>query len=161
LTGSTSKKVVVRRFERESVTGFVNLRTGFQAGGVEVLSPGGTVVLLPYADVKVVCFVRDFSSTGAEAEPKLFHARPKMEGLWVRMLFRDGELMDGLLANNLLELEPFGFSVVPPNPSSNNQRMFVPRDALKEFQVLGVVGGPLRPRKAAKPVPKTQLEMFE
>jgi hypothetical protein len=160
LTGSTSKKVVVKRFERESVTGFVNPQNCFQVGGIEVLSPSGTVVLLPYTDVKVVCFVKDFSSAGAETEPRLFHARPRMEGLWVRMLFRDGELMDGLLTNNLLELEPFGFTVVPPNPSSNNQRMFVPKDALKEFHVLGVVGGPLRPRKA-KPVPKTQLEMFE
>ena len=34
------------------------------------------------------------------------------------------------------------------------------RAALLEFQVLGVVGSPLRPRRR-KPVPKTQLEMFE
>ena len=160
MTGSTSKKVVVRRFERESVTGFVNLRNGFQAGGVEVLSPGGTVVLLPYADVKVVCFVRDFASTETEPEHKLFHARPKMDGLWVRMRFTDDEVLDGLLPNDLLQMDSLGFTVVPPNPSSNNQRLFVPRSALRELHILGVIGSPLRPRKA-KPAPKTQLEMFE
>jgi hypothetical protein len=83
-----------------------------------------------------------------------------MEGLWIRMRFRDGELMDGLLPNSLLDLELAGFTVVPPNPSSNNQRIFVPRAALAEFHVLAVIGSPLRLRKA-KPVPKTQLEMFE
>jgi hypothetical protein len=160
LAGSTSKKVVIRRFERESVTGFVNPHTYLQPDGIEVLSPAGTVSILPYAEVKAVCFVRDFDSAGTEPEQKVFHARPKMDGLWVRMRFTDGELMDGLLPNNLLELDPFGFTVVPPNPSSNNQRIFVPRSALGEFHVLGVIGSPLRPRKP-KPAPKTQLEMFE
>jgi hypothetical protein len=76
------------------------------------------------------------------------------------MHFRDGELMDGILANNLLQLEPYGFTVVPPNPSSSNQRVFVPRAALAALQVLGVVGSPLRPQKS-KPKPKQQIELFE
>ena len=160
MAGSTSKKVVVRRFEREPVSGFVNPLTYLQPDGVELLTPAGSVSLLPYAGIKAVCFVRDFASPGAEPEQKLFHARPKMDGLWVRMRFNDDEIMDGLLPNNLLQLEPFGFTVIPPNPSSNNQRVFVPKSALKEFNVLGVVGSQLRPRKA-KPAPKTQLEMFE
>jgi hypothetical protein len=160
LAGSTNKKVVIRRFERESITGFVNPRTYLQPNGVEVITPAGTACVLPYEDIKAVCFVKDFNNADDEPEQKLFHARPKMDGLWVRMRFNDEELMDGLLPNNLLQLDPFGFTVVPPNPSSNNQRYFVPRSALKEFHVLGVVGSQLRPRKA-KPVPKTQLEMFE
>ena len=160
MAGSTSKKVVVRRFEREPVSGFVNPLTYLQPDGVELLTPAGSVSLLPYASIKAVCFVRDFASAGTEPEQKLFHARPKMDGLWVRMQFKDDEIMDGLLPNNLLQLEPFGFTVIPPNPSSNNQRVFVPRSSLKELSVLGVVGSQLRPRKA-KPAPKTQLEMFE
>ncbi len=160
MAASTSKKVVIRRFERESVSGFVNPRTYLQPQGVELLAQSGTVTVIPYAEVKVVCFVREFSNSEPPAGPRLFQARPKSEGLWVRMCFLDGELLDGLLANNLLQLEPLGFTVVPPNPSSNNQRLFVPRSALKEFHVLGVVGSPLRPRKRA-PAPKDQLEMFE
>ena len=31
------------------------------------------------------------------------------------MKFRDQELMDGILANNLLQLEPYGFTVTPPD----------------------------------------------
>lgn len=160
MAGSTNKKVVIRRFGREPVTGFVNPRSYLRPEGIEILSPAGTVSVLPFVEVKAVCFVRDFDAAGTEPEQKLFHARPKMDGLWVRMRFNDEELMDGLLANNLLQLEPCGFMLVPPNPSSNNQRVFVPRTALKEFLVLGVVGSALRPRKA-KPAPKTQMEMFE
>ncbi len=160
MAASTNKKVVIRRFEREPVTGVVNPRTFAQPGGVEVLTQAGAVALVPYSEIKAVCFVRDFEPAGSVSGPRLFHARPKSEGLWVRMRFLDDELMDGLLANNLLQLEPFGFTIVPPNPSSNNQRVFVPRSALAEFHVLGVVGSPLRqPRR--KPVSTTQLEMFE
>ncbi len=160
MAASTNKKVIVKRFDRETVTGYVNPGTYLRPEGVELISAGGAVSVLPYADVKAVCFVRDFDGAAHDPEQRLFHARPKMDGLWVRMLFRDGDLMDGLLPNSLLEMDSSGFTVVPPNPSSNNQRVFVPKGALREFHVLAVIGSPLRPRKA-KPVPKTQLEMFE
>ncbi|MFB3779417.1 MAG: hypothetical protein ACE141_17495 [Bryobacteraceae bacterium] len=151
---------MIRRFDREPVIGFVNPGTYLQPEGVEVMTQGGSVSVLPYAEVKVVCFVRDFSVAGAEAGPRIFQARPKNEGLWVRMRFLDDEQMDGLLVNNLLHLEPYGFSVVPPNPSASNQRLFVPKAALREFLVLAVVGSPLRPGRR-KPASKEQMEMFE
>jgi hypothetical protein len=89
--------------------------------------------------------VKDFE---ADAEPsRIFMTRPKLEGLWVRMMFRDGEVLDGILPNNLLAWDIAGFTVTPPEPDSNNQRVFVPRSALKNIQVLGVVGSPLRVKR--------------
>jgi hypothetical protein len=160
LSPSTNKKVVIRRFDREPMAGFVNPQTYLQPAGMEVLSLSGSLAMVPYDEAKAVCFVRDFDLTPPPAEMRVFHTRPKLNGIWVRMRFRDGELMDGLLANNLLQLEPYGFTVVPPNPSSNNQRIFVPRAALADLQVLGVVGSPLRPRKP-KPKPKEQIGLFD
>jgi hypothetical protein len=160
LAGSTSKKVVIRRFEREPLTGFVSPTSYLRPDGIEILTQAGTVSLIPYNEVKAVCFVRDFDSADAEPTQRLFLTRPKVEGLWVRMKFADGELMDGLLTNNLLQLESSGFTVVPPNPSSNNQRIFVPKSALLEFQVVGVIGSPVRRRKA-KVASEKQMEMFE
>jgi hypothetical protein len=150
VASSTVKKVVVRRFDRENLLGFVNPFSYLQPSAIEILTPGGSLVLLPYEDVKSVCFVKDFE---AEAESRrIFMTRPKLEGLWVRMLFRDGEILDGILPNNLLAWEIAGFTVTPPEPDANNQRVFVPRSALKSIQVLGVVGSPLRPkRKKAVP----------
>jgi hypothetical protein len=152
VSSSTAKKVIVRRFERENLTGFVNTFSYLQPSAIELLKPDGALVLLPYDEVKSVCFVKDFE---AETETrKIFMTRPKLEGLWVRILFRDGEVLDGILPNNLLVWEIAGYTVTPPEPDSNNQRVFVPRSALKSIQVLGVVGSPLtakRKKTAAAP----------
>jgi len=160
LAGSTTKKVLIRRFDREPLAGFVNPQVYLRPGGVELLSQDGAVTVVPYQEVKTVCFVRDFDAAEQEQERKVFQTRPKTDGLWVRVIFRDEEIMEGILANNLLQLEPHGFTVVPPDPYSNNQRIFLPRAALKELQVLGVVGSPLRRRKP-KPPSKDQIGLFD
>ncbi len=160
MASSTTKKVLIRRFDREPLVGFVNPQAYLRAGGIELLSPAGEVSVLPYEEVKTVCFVKDFDAAEQEPGRKVFNTRPKTDGLWVRMVFRDGEIMEGILANNLLQLEPYGFTVVPPDPYANNQRIFLPRAALKEIQVLGVVGSPLRRRKA-KAEAKEQIGLFE
>jgi hypothetical protein len=157
---STNKKVLVTRFDREALSGFVNPQSYLLADGLELLSQGGAVSIVPYRDIKLVCFVRDFEQREPGKELRLFNTRPKMEGLWIRMRFRDGDVMDGMLANNLLQLDSYGFSVVPPDPGFQNQRIFVPKAALSGIQVLGVVGSALRMRKT-KPTPKEQLGLFE
>ena len=156
---STNKKVLVSRFDRETLTGFVNPQTYLMPDGMELLSVSGSLIVIPYAEVKTVCFVRDFTQGEPRKDLRQFSSRPKMEGLWVRMRFRDGESLDGLLANNLLQLETNGFTIVPPDPGFQNQRLFVPKAALTEIQVLGVVGSPLR-TKQKKKTPPGQLEMF-
>ncbi|HTR35874.1 MAG TPA: hypothetical protein VMH80_08245 [Bryobacteraceae bacterium] len=158
--GSTNKKVLVSRFDRETLTGFVNPQAYLQREGLELLSQGGSVSVIPYSEVKLVCFVRDFQQGEPRKELRLFTTRPKMEGLWLRMHFRDGDAMDGILPNNLLQLDSYGFSVIPPDPGFQNQRIFIPKAALSKTQVLGVVGSPLRVPRKAKPTAKEQLEMF-
>ena len=157
MAGSTTKKALIRRFDREPLQAFLNPQDYLQPNGVEMLSPEGNVVLIGYYDLKNVCFVKDFD---AVAEPsKLFQTRPKMEGLWVRMRYRDDEVMDGILPNNLLLWDRYGYAVIPPEPYSNNQKVFVPREALREIHVLGVVGSPLTKgsRKKTEQVPQPTL----
>jgi hypothetical protein len=152
--------VLVSRFDREPLSGFVNPQNYLLPEGLELLSQGGAVNVVPYAEVKLVCFVRDFQQGEPRKELRLFTTRPKMEGLWIRMRFRDGDAMDGLLSNNLLLMEPYGFSVIPPDPGFQNQRVFIPKAAVTGVQVLGVIGSPLRIRKT-KPTPKEQIDLFE
>jgi len=161
LATSTTKKVLIRRFDREPLVGFVNPQVYLRPDGIEVLTTGGAVSLVPYEEVKTVCFVKDFDAAEQEPERKVFNNRPKTDGLWVRMTFRDDEVMEGILANNLLQLDGFGFTVVPPDPYSNNQRIFLPKAALKELQVLGVVGSPLKQRRKLKREAKDQIGLFE
>ncbi len=161
---SSTKKVVIRRFDRDPLTGFVSLLTFQQPSGIELLKPTGDLTQVPYGEIKSVCFVRDFEGAREPLDAKLFQTRPKMEGLWIRMKFRDGELLDGVLANNLLSLDAQGFTFTPPEPYSNNQRVFVPREALASIEVLSVVGSALRKMPArgrAKPDATSQPGLFE
>ena len=158
VAGTTAKKVVVRRFDRESLTGFVNPFSYLQPQHIELLKPDGALVLLPYDEVKTVSFVKDFE--GETESRRLFLARPRQEGLWVRMVFRDGEAQDGILPNNLLSWDFAGFTVTPPEPDGNSQRVFVPRQALRTIQVLGVVGSPLRSKRRKTPGTGEQPTLF-
>ena len=65
------------------------------------------------------------------------------------------------MPNNLLQWESQGFSMIPPDPNLQNQRVYVPRAAVEEIRVLGVVGGASR-KGRRKPGPGSgQLEMFD
>jgi hypothetical protein len=160
LPASTNKKVLVLRFDRETLPGFVSPHSWLRADGLELLSTSGAVATIPYDEVRFVCFVRDFDQGEPRRELRTFTSRPKTTGLWLRLHFRDGEIMDGIMSNNLLQVEPQGFSFIPPDPGYQNQKVFVPRAALASIQVLGVVGSPLKTRRPA-PTPKEQLEMFD
>ncbi len=160
MAGSTAKKAVVLRFDRESLSGFIHPQTFLAERGIELLSATGSLVIIPYPDVKAVCFVRDFEVQTPPPQKLVFANRPKAHGLWVRLGFRDGQTMEGLIANNLLLFEPAGLSVTPPEGAWNSQKIFVPRSALSEIQVLGVVGSSLRQgRKKEKP--DEQLKFFD
>lgn len=157
---STNKKVLLARFDREPVEGFVQASAGFDEETIEVLTPAGTLLRIPVADAKALCFVRDFDGGETWREHRTFLTRPKMPGIWLRLLFRDGDLMEGMLPNNLMLVDPTGFSIIPPDPTFQNQRIFVPRTALREVQVLGVIGSPLKRRPPKKAGAEEQLEMF-
>jgi hypothetical protein len=159
VAGSTNKRVVAVRFDREPVTGFISPQTYLGVDGIELLTAGGAVLTIPYSELKALCFVRDFGGAGWK-ENRSFSNRPKLEGLWVRVQFRDGDSLEGVLANNLLLIETQGWTLTPPDAGGQNQRVFVPKEAATEVKVLGVVGRPLRRR--AKPKPSdNQLKIFE
>lgn len=160
MAGSTTKKAIIRRYEKEALWGYLNPVSFLQPAGVELLSAEGNVATIPYIDIKSIAFVRDFEPA-AQPERQRFQNRPKMEGLWVRLRFRDGDLMEGVIPNNLLALERYGFTVVPPDAYSNQQRVFVPRASLEMVEVLGVVGSPLKKAKAKPAAGKEQIGLFD
>jgi len=160
LSPSTTKKALIRRYDRETLSGFVNPGSFLQPDGVELLSGEGYASLVPYPEVKYVAFVRDFEG-GAEPERTTFQTRPKMAGLWVNLRFRDGAVLEGIIPNNLLSIESNGITVTPPDSAGNLQRVWAPRRSLAGVEVLGVVGSPLRKRKPAATTPKDQIGLFE
>lgn len=141
---SSRKKVIVRTFSHGWQSGYVEPQ-GFARGEhLELLDVGGKVTALSLAEIKMVCFVRDFLP-GDPVNPerlvrRTFTARPRAEGVWVRLQFRDGDILEGLANNDLSILAPEGIEVTPPDTRSNTQRVFVPRTALEAMQVIAVIG---------------------
>ena len=161
MSSSTHKKVILRRIGQEPLRGWVNPQAFLDERGVEMMSLDGQVTVLPYEQVKAVHFVREFEDQSGE-ERKVFASRPKLEGLWLRLRFKDQEVIEGILPNNLLLLEGAGFTITPPDPYANSQRIFVPRQALSDLTVLGVIGSaaaPSRRKKAAEAAEK-QGQLF-
>jgi hypothetical protein len=135
---STRKRVVVRKLDKGLVKGFLD-PNGYLASEIEVLDREGRLVHVPMSEIKAVFFVRDFEGNPERAERKVFRSRPRLAGLWVRMTFKDTEVLEALLPNNLLDVDPLGYLVTPPDVYSNNVRIFIPRVALTEIVVLGVI----------------------
>lgn len=154
---STHKKVIVRKLNRDSLSGYVGSEL-LVGGRLELLNTSGNVVQLDLNDIKGVFFVREFTDSEGLVR-KTFTTRPRSEGLWVRLKFRDNEIIEGMMPNNLAQLTPEGFMINPPDARSNTLRIFVPRTAVSEMKVLAVIGGSPRSRKAA--ADERQQEMFE
>ena len=155
---TTHKKVIVRKMDRDTVNGYVS-GVFVSDGKLELMNTAGNVVALDLRDVKGVYFVREFSDSETLTR-KTFTSRPRVEGLWVRLHFRDNEVIEGMMPNDLLQEAGEGFSIIPPDPAANTQRIFVPRSALAEMTVLGVIGEKSG-RRGRRPEDTRQVPMFQ
>jgi hypothetical protein len=158
MAGSTTKKVQVWRFERDTLAGFVTPATYLTEAGVELLTLSGSVIVAKYTEVKAVLFVRDFDPTADTNLRRGFLSRPKLDGLWLRLTYRDGDVQEAVMPNNLLHVEAYGFNLIPPETT---QRLWVPRQALTGVQVLGVIGARAVAARRPKATAKDQIGLFE
>jgi hypothetical protein len=156
---STHKKVIVRKMDRDSATGYVSPSQFVNEGKLELLNTSGNVVAIDLREIKGVYFVREFGDSESLIR-KTFTSRPRSEGLWVRLRFKDNEILEGLMPSDLTQNMPEGFLVNPPDQRSNTQRIFVPRTALESLTVLAVIGAGRRPRRTAAD-DQRQVPMFE
>jgi hypothetical protein len=142
VTGSSRKKVIVRKFSRDWLSGYADpLRFAAAGERLELLDMSGKVMTLATEDVKMMCFVREFLP-GEDPERLIrrrFTSRPRTPGLWLRLRLRDGDEMEGLASNDLSLADPIGLQFTPPDMRSNTQRIFVPRAALQSLEVVAVI----------------------
>jgi hypothetical protein len=155
---STHKKVVVRKMDRDSINGYVTPANFVREGKLELLNTAGNVVAIDLREIKGVYFVRDFGDSESLSR-KTFTSRPRTEGLWVRLRFKDNEVLEGMMPNDLSLTTAEGFLVNPPDQRSNTQRIFVPRNALDSLTVLAVIGATRRHRKGV-PADTRQVPLF-
>jgi len=147
----------VRKLDRDSVSGYVTPAHFIQDGKLELLNQAGTVIGIDLREIKGVYFVREFGDSEMLAL-KTFATRPRTEGLWVRLKFKDGEIVEGLMPSDLQVQSSEGYLINPPDMRSNTQRIFVPRGALESLSVLAVIGG--THRRLPKAEDQRQVPMF-
>lgn len=155
------KKVIVRKLDRDWVSGYLPPADFVSQGELGVLGLDGKVTSVRLCDVKWICYVRDFSSGDLEHPERLlaktFARRPRSQGLWLRARLKDDDLIEGLAQNDSSLLDGNGLFLVPPDSRSNTQRIFLPRFAIKELEVLAVI----RAGMAKKPAMPVQESLFK
>lgn len=131
--------------DRDTINGYVSPSNYVHEGKLELLNTSGNVVAIDLKDIKGVYFVREFGEAESLTR-KTFTSRPRTEGLWVRLKFKDNEVVEGMMPNDLSLTTAEGFLINPPDLRSNTQRIFVPRTALESLTVLAVIGAARRRR---------------
>jgi hypothetical protein len=143
--------------DKKPLRGYLNPTRLGQADPIDLLTQDGEHEQIPLAKVRSIYFVRDFASD-FEPERKAFLSRPKLDGLWVRLRYTDSETLEGVVPNDLLSLLDNGLQITPPDLNSTTDRIFIPRSALTEVTVLGVVG--IARRKPAAAAVAAQPSLF-
>lgn len=173
---SARKPVIVRKFSRDWCAGYAGAGLYLQESSAEPAQPGiaeleildlsGKVLRIGWAQVKWVCYVRDFpASSGDQSNPerllhKRFTTRPRTPGLWLRMTLNDGEELEGLAANDRSLVEGVGLLLIPPDTRSNTQKIFVPRQAIQTLEVVSRIGATGQRRTGAARAATQQPELF-
>lgn len=154
---STHKKVVIVLADKKPLRGYLNPTGLGHTDPIDLLTPDGEHQQIPLDRVRSIYFVREFSDD-FEPERKAFLSRPKLDGLWLRLRYLDGETLEGVVPNDLLSVLDNGIQITPPDLNSTTDRIFIPRSALTELTVLGVVG--IARRKPAAPAAASQPRLF-
>lgn len=89
-------------------------------------------------DIKAVFYVNSFEGD-SDHEILNFHSRaPIVHGIWMRLQFLDGEVMEGIVHNSIRYLIDPGFFLLPTDPESNNRVVYVRKSWLADHRVLGM-----------------------
>jgi hypothetical protein len=164
LMPSSRKKAIVRKFSRDWVAGYLSSDSFVQESAVELLGLDGKVSALEINQIKWVCFVRDFNS-GEVANPerllrKTFAGRPRTAGLFLRAKLTDGDLIEGVAANDLSLIASQGVFLTPPDTRSNTQRLWIPAPSVAELEVVAVIGGGPKAKPPAPAPDEAQESLF-
>lgn len=144
-------KIVAHLRDGKLVKGYADLPLPTDTSGVVATIPvslprqipieateSGKRYSISLASLKALFFVKSFAGNPQYSEIKFFNGEPKIEGLWVHLTFADNERIEGVVHNSLAFLTEPGFLMKPPDPNSNNQAVYVLKESLTHFRVVGV-----------------------
>ena len=154
------KKVIVRTLDHKLHAGYLPSNGLLdESASIDLLDLEARHSPIPLRNVRWVAYVRDFNLQDLvdpeRLSRKTFLARPRTEGLWVRLTLLRGDTLEGLAPLDLSFadgfLEDSGIFLNPPDIRSNTQRLFIPRMAITAMQILAVVTNPSKPKPSKAP----------
>jgi hypothetical protein len=89
-------------------------------------------------DAKAVFYVNNFDGDVWHKDLKFSSKAPIVHGIWARLEFLDGELLEGIIYNTIHFLVNPGFFLYPTDPESNNRLVYVFKNQLKDCRILGL-----------------------
>lgn len=147
----TADYKVVVRYESRAVRGVADIN---ELGSIEQLLKNDpqfpldkirlkllgtdTVEDVPTKDAKAVFFVKTFNGDLRHQALHFHQHAPVVPGLWVRVYFFDGEMIEGIISNTRDFVLENGFFLRPTDPNGNNRLVYVLKGGLKDFHVLGM-----------------------
>lgn len=146
----SQKKVIVRCHDGKVAWGYLPQSEFLRDGRVALMGADGRVNSIDFNEIQMISYVRDFNLDDTIDPERLgrrsFVARPRGEGLWVRLGFEDDSTLEGLMPFDLGFLDTLlddqGIFLTPPDGRSNVVRVFVSRRTLRALEVLGWVTAP-------------------
>lgn len=93
---------------------------------------------IPIQVTKAIFYVKSFDGDSQHKSLRFYRGAPIVHGVWIRLDFVDGEVMEGLVHNTLRLIVDPGFFMRPTDPYSNNQLVYVVKSWIKEFRILGL-----------------------
>lgn len=105
---------------------------------VVALDTHGGRQVVDLKNAKALFFVKSLEGRSDYVEVKFFERNPQIEGLWIKLRFKDGEVTEGIVHNSLPFVAHSGFFLRPPDPQSNNQVVYVVKSFLLDFRILGI-----------------------
>ena len=149
-TDTTKSEKVVIQFGTRTVKGYLEsptwntieeLLSGAPLSTPETLHvrlfDSNTVEEISIKDVKAIFYVHNFDGDANHKEMSFYGKSPIVHGIWMRVQFLDGEVIEGIVHNSMRYLVDPGFFLVPTHPGSNNKLIYVSKSQLADHRVLG------------------------
>jgi len=92
--------------------------------------PGVKPIDIPVRDLKAVFFVKDYVGNSQYQEKKVFEPAKPVPGRKIKVVFTDSEVILGT-TQGYQPGRP-GFFIIPADPQSNNERLYVVTAATQE-----------------------------
>jgi len=89
-------------------------------------------------DAKAIFFVREFEGDSRRKDLHFAKMAPIVHGIWIRIEFLDGEVMEGIVHNTIHHLVNPGFFLQPTDPEGNNLLVYIFKSQIRDYRVLGL-----------------------